>query len=140
MIVDTSVWVAGLLEQDVHHEAGLACMGRFISERQPVTVPVLVWAEIAGAIARRSGDAEKALEVTRFIAAQEWLTSQALDAALAEESARHAARLRLRGADAVYVALAARRRVPLLTLDVEMLARGQGLVQVLTPEQWLAAP
>jgi len=50
---------------------------------------------------------------------------------------RLAAKLRLRGADAVYVALAATCREPLITLDAEMLERGRGVVEAFTPEQWL---
>jgi predicted nucleic acid-binding protein len=50
---------------------------------------------------------------------------------------RLAARLRLRGADAVYVALAAAYREPLITLDAEMFERASGVAEAFTPEQWL---
>ncbi|MBK8119842.1 MAG: hypothetical protein IPK39_12190 [Sulfuritalea sp.] len=47
---------------------------------------------------------------------------------------------RLRGVDAVYVALTATCREPLITLDTEMLERARGVTTVLTPEQWLQSP
>lgn len=49
--------------------------------------------------------------------------------------ARHlAVALRLRGVDAVYLALAVQRRLTLTTWDREQLERGRSVVDVLTPE------
>lgn len=137
MIVDASVWVASVLDKDAHHEISLAFMHRFLMERQIATVPLLVWAEIAGAVARRTGDTDKGMKVAELIAAKTWVRGVPLDASLAGESMRLAAKLRLRGADAVYVALAATCREPLITLDAEMLERARGVADVFTPEQWL---
>jgi len=137
MIVDASVWVASVLEKDAHHEVSLAFMHRFVKERQIATVPLLVWAEIAGAVARRTGDTERGMKVAELIAAKIWVRGVPLDASLASESMRLAATLRLRGADAVYVALSAIYREPLITLDAEMLERARGVADVFTPEQWL---
>ncbi|MDP1612092.1 MAG: type II toxin-antitoxin system VapC family toxin [Sulfuritalea sp.] len=139
MIVDASVWVASVLDKDVHHEVGLAFMHRFVKEQQIATVPLLVWAEIAGAVARRTGDTDRGMKVAEFIAAKIWVRGVPLDATLAGESMRLAANLKLRGADAVYVALAATCREPLITLDVEMLERARGVAEAFTPEQWLQA-
>ena len=140
MIVDASVWVASVLEEDAHHEVSLAFMHRFVKERQIATVPLLAWAEIAGAVARRTGDTDRGMKVAGFITAKPWVKGVPLETSLAGESMRLAARLRLRGADAVYVALAAISREPLLTLDNEMLERARDVVEALTPEQWLRKP
>lgn len=137
MIVDASIWVASVLNEDAHHEVSLAFMHRFVKERQIATVPLLVWAEIAGAVARRTGDTDRGMKVAELIATQVWVRGMPLDTSLASESMRLAARLRLRGADAVYVALSAKCREPLITLDEEMLERGRGVVEAFTPEQWL---
>lgn len=137
MIVDASVWVASVLDKDAHHEVSLAFMHRFVKERQIATVPMLVWAEIAGAVARRTGNTERGLKAAGLIIAQVWVRGVPLDTSLASESMRLAATLRLRGADAVYVALAATCREPLITLDDEMLERARGVTEVFTPEQWL---
>lgn len=139
MIVDASVWVASVLKEDAHHEVSLAFMHRFVKERQIATVPLLVWAEIAGAVARRTGDTDRGLKVTGLITGQIWVRGVPLDVSLSSESMRLAAMLRLRGADAVYVALAATYREPLITLDAEMLERTHGVAEALTPEQWLQA-
>jgi predicted nucleic acid-binding protein len=139
MIVDASVWVASVLDKDVHHEVSLAFMHRFVMERQIATVPLLVWAEISGAVARRTGHTDRGMKVAELIAAKIWVRGVPLDASLASESMRLAAKLRLRGADAVYVALAATCREPLITLDAEMLERARGVAEAFTPEQWLQA-
>jgi len=46
---------------------------------------------------------------------------------------RFAANLRLRGADALYVAVAARLGVPLVTFDQELASRAALAVDVITP-------
>lgn len=137
MIVDASVWVASVLNNDAHHQASLAFMHRLVKERQIATVPLLVWAEIAGAVARRTGNTDRGMKVAELFAAQVWVRGMSLETSLAGESMRLAARLRLRGADAVYVAIAAACHEPLVTLDAEMLERTRGEVEAFTPEQWL---
>ena len=137
MIVDASVWVASVLNGDAHHEVSLAFLHRFVMERQLATVPLLVWAEIAGAVARRTGDTGRGMKVAELITAKIWVRGVPLDATLAGDAMRLAARLRLRGADAVYVALAAACREPLITLDTEMLERARRVTEAFTPEQWL---
>ena len=137
MIVDASVWVASVLMEDAHHEVSLAFMHRFVKERQIATLPLLVWAEIAGAVARRTGDTNRGMKVAKIIAAKIWVRGVPLDASLASEAMHLAAKLRLRGADAVYVALAATCREPLITLDAEMLERARGVAEMFTPEEWL---
>ena len=49
-----------------------------------------------------------------------------------------AAQQRLRGGDAVYLALATKDTAPLITLDAEMLKRAPEGVRVFTPGGWLA--
>ena len=45
----------------------------------------------------------------------------------------------MRGADAVYVAVAEEFGTMLITWDAEMLSRGAQAVAVMTPSDWLAA-
>lgn len=137
MIIDASVWIASVLAEDAHHATSLTFMRRFVSEGLIATHPSLVWPEIAGALARRTGDAQLGMKVATDIASKPWIESMAVDVPIAGEAMRLAARLRLRGADAIYVALAVTRRMPLITLDAEILERGRAVAKILTPEQWL---
>lgn len=137
MIIDASIWVASVIETDAHHAISLAFLRRFVTEQQIAVVPLLAWAEIAGAVARRTGDTARGMKVVSVLAAKTWVRGVPLEAALASTSTDLAARLRLRGADAVYVALAATMHAPLLTLDGEMLARARTEVETYTPKHWL---
>lgn len=60
------------------------------------------------------------------------LTSQ-----LAERAAQVAAANRLRGADAIYAAVASEFGTTLITWDREMLQRGPAVTRTITPGQWL---
>lgn len=59
------------------------------------------------------------------------------DTPLAEHAARIAIEHRLRGADAVYTAVAQLFGATLITWDGEMLERGGKIVPTMTPAQWL---
>ncbi|TRZ64531.1 MAG: PIN domain-containing protein [Rhodocyclaceae bacterium] len=102
-----------------------------------MAIPVLAWPEVAGAVARRTGVAENGHNAVNAIRALRWIESVSIDPLLAETATKIAGNLKLRGADAVYVALAVARKEPLITLDTEMLERAREVAEVLTPEQWL---
>lgn len=137
MIVDASVWVARFLAADRHHDVAMACITALLEHESRLVIPVLAWPEVAGAIARRTGAAENGHAAVGIIRALRWIESIPMDQSLAYEATQIAGSRRLRGADAVYVALAVMRRVPLITLDSEMLERARGVADVFTPEQWL---
>ena len=137
MIVDASVWVARFLAADRHHGVAMACITTLLERNARLVIPVLAWPEVAGAIARHTGNPEGGLEAVDMIRALRWIESIPMDQSLAHEAAKIAGSRRLRGADAVYVALAAACREPLLTLDADMLERARGVAEAFTPEQWL---
>jgi predicted nucleic acid-binding protein len=56
-----------------------------------------------------------------------------LDPPLIDHASQLAIELRLRGADAVYVALSARLGIPLVTWDLDVLDRAAGRIEVRTP-------
>ena len=71
-----------------------------------------------------------------FLHTQPWIQFVPLTDDLAIEAAITAARQRLRGADAVYVALAAQRSLNLITLDREIRERTKETVASATPTAW----
>ncbi|MEO6564358.1 MAG: type II toxin-antitoxin system VapC family toxin [Nitrosospira sp.] len=137
MVIDASVWVAALLTNDVHHGASAALLRALVLRKQQAATPVLAWPEIAGAIARRTGGGEWAKAAIAFLNRQAWLEYVSLDEALARRAIAIAIAQHLRGADAVYVALASQRDGMLITLDREMLERAPAPVTVRTPIDWL---
>jgi predicted nucleic acid-binding protein len=89
--------------------------------------------EVAGALARRTGearDAERAVAHLRRLRSARWI---ALTNDLVEHAAQLAATLRLRGADAVYVALADCLGIPLVTCDHEQRSRAARRISMMTP-------
>lgn len=137
MIIDASVWVAALLANDANHDASAAVLRALVQRKQQTATPVLALPEIAGAIARRTGDNELAVAAVAFLGKQAWLEFVEIDELLARISTDIAIQQRLRGADAVYVALASQRDGMLITLDREMLERAPTSVTAHTPSDWL---
>jgi len=57
-VVDASVWVSRLVPQDVHHFASRRYLEERAAAGDPLVAPALLLAEVAGAIARRTGAPE----------------------------------------------------------------------------------
>ncbi len=68
------------------------------------------------------------------------MTQVPLDYPIALRAAEIAIENRLRGADAVYVAVAEEFDADLVSWDTEMLQRSPEFVQTMSPEQWLERP
>jgi len=95
----------------------------------PTVVPGHFLAEVAGAIARLSLDPSEGLRAIGTVDRDPLISLFAVDEQLAFQSAHLASTLRLKGSDAIYVALAQQLEIPLVTWDNELLQRaGQSLV------------
>ena len=133
MVVDASVWVSALVPADVHHAASRGWLEARLREGTPLIAPVILLAEVGGAIARRTGDTRLGQRAVDALLAFPNLRLVPVEGRLGGEAARLAVRLRLRGADAVYVAAAALLGVPLVTWDVEQRERAAPVVQGWAP-------
>ncbi len=133
MVVDASVWVSVLVPADVHHMASRGWLEERLREGTPLIAPVILLADVGGAIARRTGDTGLGQRAVDALLAFPNLRLTPVDARVGGEAARLAARLRLRGADAVYVATAALLGVPLVTWDVEQRERAVSVVRGWAP-------
>ena len=98
-----------------------------------MTIPALALAEAAGAVARRTGSAEDGRTAIRMVLATPGLRVVSVDAEVGEAAAKLAADYRLRGADAIYVAVARLLALPLTTLDREMQMHASDAVEIITP-------
>jgi predicted nucleic acid-binding protein len=133
MVVDASVVVSRLVSHDTHHEVSRDWLARHVAEGGLIVAPALLLPEVAGAVARRTGEPRLALDALHAVQRLPGLRLVPIDEALALEAARLAARFRIRGADAVYVAVASDLRLPLVTWDGEQRDRAERVVQVLAP-------
>lgn len=137
--IDASVHINALNPAEAGSAISQACLRRLVERRQPVFSPTLLWVEVAAATARALDDSDLALELAQSVRAlpgQVWVP---LDDALAEEAAHLGATARLRGADAIYAAVARHFGATLITRDQQQIERLSALVRVLTPEEALTA-
>jgi predicted nucleic acid-binding protein len=137
MVLDASVWVAALIKEEQHHTESALFLSRLVQDRRIASGPIFVLAEVAGAIARQSRDTAHAESAIRFMSAQGWLSIHPVTESQGETAAAIAAQQFLRGADAVYVALARQLGTPLVTWDNELLERATAVVPTFTPADWL---
>ncbi len=132
-VVDASVWVSRFLPQDTFHVESRHWVEERVRRREAVIIPTIALAEIAGAVARNSGRDYEGTDAARFVEDLSISCFEVVDENLARLSARIAATLFLRGADAVYVAVAKRLNAPLVTWDNEQLTRGSPIIETLSP-------
>lgn len=131
--VDASVIVSYLYPQDIFHEPSRIWLRRQVEENTPMVAPILLLTEVGGAIARRTGDSELG---RRAVAQLRRLTNFRLlpvDHRLGLLATELAVDLQLRGADAIYVAVAAQLDIPLVSWDDEQRGRTGGFIQAHTP-------
>ena len=137
MIVDASVWVAIFRDHDVHHVESISFLEAAVSRKQDFHVPNLALSEIAGVFARQTGKAALATRTVQAVLALPRVHRHELNDSLADRAAALAARCKLRGADAIYVALAEALDHPLITLDEEVLDRSSRVIGTETPAAWV---
>jgi predicted nucleic acid-binding protein len=136
--IDASVHINALNPKEAGGAESQMCLQRLVAMQQPFFSPTLLLVEVAAAISRVLDDADIALELTRGIRAlprQLWVP---LNNDMAEMAAQLGAQAHLRGADAVYAAVARRYGATLITRDQQQLDRLAALVRVMTPEDVLA--
>ena len=133
MVVDASVLVSGFLPHDVHYGVSRGWLSRHVGGGGLVMAPTLLFAELAGAVARRSGSPRLGRRAVEAILRLPTLRLVALDEPLSRAAADLAARLRTRGGDAVYIATAALLGVPLVTWDAGQRERASRVVNVMSP-------
>ena len=132
-VVDASVWVASYRTQDQHHFESQQWIREVMTRGDTILGPAILLAEVAGALARLSGDTVGALATVENIRRFPTFELAVDSKELADLSAQIAAELRLRGADAVYVAVAVQRGLPLITFDDQQRNRASQRVRTATP-------
>ncbi len=136
--VDASVWVNGFDQRESGHETSRQVLEFLRAQRIPIIEPILVVAEVAGAISRTRQDPAQAEAFAIALGQLPNVTILPLDEALGQQALALAAQHGLRGADAVYAAVAQQAGCTLISLDNEHLTRLAGLIRVQTPEAALA--
>lgn len=132
-VVDASVLVSVLLPGDLRHAASRRWLRAYTAGPETLFAPSLLLVEVAGAMARITGDSARGQRAWTELMRMPGLRVVQIDRGLTLIAARLAANLRLRGADAVYVAVAYRLGVPLVTWDREQLDRAGAVIAAREP-------
>ena len=136
LVVDANVWLSASGPNEPAHAASVAFLREALTRRITFLLPALILPEVAGTAARRTRDEQNGRALAEHLRQLPNAVFFDLDLRRANEAARLASRLFLRGADAQYAALALERHAPLDTLDHELCTRAAGIVECLTPEAW----
>ena len=135
--IDASVFVNAFNPHEDGHAQSLQILTTIQGRGDPVIVPTLLIPEVASAVARASDDSAGALQYANATATLPHLMLVTLTPAMARQAAELAATHRLRGADAVYLAVARRYGTTLVSRDDEQRTRGSAVAPCQTPEEAL---
>lgn len=135
IVVDTSVWVGTLLERDAHYAESSAWLDHCILRSLNFHFPLLILPEVAGVLAR-SGmpPVDTAGEISKIVN-RSTIRLHPLDFTNSLLAARVSTSTGLKGADAVFVALAAWLDLPLVTWDRQQQERGGAFCRTMTPAE-----
>ncbi len=134
-VVDASVYVALINAREPDHASSWAWFERTEAAQERIVAPVILLAEVAAAVSRGIGDSTLARQVVEQLQRSAVIELVPVTPALAARAAAIAADHRLRGCDAVYVALAEELAECLVTLDQQQLERGAAVVTTRCPEE-----
>ena len=135
--VDASVFLNAFNPYEVGHAESNQFLAYLQEQAIPIIVPTLVLPEVAAAISRGSGNLDWAREFASKLERLPHLVLVPLDAVLARQAVDVAAAHRLRGSDAVYVAVALRFGSVLATLDREQHDRAANALTTFYPSEAL---
>jgi len=132
-VVDASVCVALFHADEPGHPASRRWLAEAQGEAEPIVSPVILLAEVAAALGRGVGDAELARQAVRLLRGRHLVELFPVTETLAARAAEIAAEQKIRGCDAIYVALARQLEMELVTQDRQQLERGAAVVATRTP-------
>ena len=133
IVIDTSAWIAGLVTTDAHHADTSPFLD--LMELRPIRfiVPAHFLAEVAGVLAR-TGESDEIIEreIKSIDSSGRFLVTPISvgHGLLAAEIARLA---KIRGSDAIFLALARGLDRPLITWDKQQRERGAVFCPTMTP-------
>lgn len=136
--LDASVVMNAFNPAEAGHAISLQLQTAIQSQAIAVFVPTLLLTEVAATIGRVLGDTPSARDFVLRLNRLPYLRFASLTRPLALEAANLAAEYRLRGADAVYVAVARQFGTTLVTLDDQQRTRAATSVSTRTPAEALA--
>lgn len=139
LIVDASVWVAAFDASDAFHEPARRFLRHCQRHGIALASPTLAMVEVGCALSRRLRSPARGLEAATRLAALPFMRLAPSNAGLEGAVLVLGTELGLRGADALYAALAVHLAAALVTTDRELLLRTAERLKAWTPAGWLEA-
>jgi len=138
VVLDASVFVADTVTTEPFHADANDLLEALAARGAEIYVPAIIVAEIAAAIARGSEDAPLARQAVTLYRQWPGVRVIPVDEPLGDLAAEVAAGQRVRGCDAVYVALAQSLGATLITLDRQQRERTPPGIAARSPGDALA--
>jgi predicted nucleic acid-binding protein len=132
--IDASIFGNAVFRDEAGHVSSRDLLSTVQTDEVPLVLPTLVLPEVAALIARRTGSQDLADRFIGSLRALPYITWASLTPKFAAVAASIASQQRLRGADAVYIAVSLRYNSTLVTRDQEQLSRAPDGIRVTTPE------
>lgn len=132
-VIDASVYVALLKPDEPGHADSMTWFRSAAKTELAISAPVIIAAEVASAISRGVGDRKLAQRAVEGLLNSEIIHLRPVSLELGTRAAEIAVQHKIRGCDAVYLALAESRAEELVTLDLQQLERGAAVAVVTRP-------
>lgn len=133
VVVDASVYVADAVHGEASHTVAAEFLVALARQGVDLYLPSIAMPEVAAAVARVVGNSTLAIEATQLYRSWPRTHVVPVDAWLSERAVAVASSRRLRGCDAIYVALAQQLGITLVSLDHEQRERAPDDVTALSP-------
>lgn len=132
-VIDASVYLALVNSHELGHAQSWQWLQQAQESGEAVIAPVIILAEVGAALSRGQNNPTLAHQVRQQLEQSTLVRLQPISLTLAKRSAEIAIDYRIRGCDAVYVALAEQLHDRLVTLDQQQLTRGAHVVVTQQP-------
>ena len=139
LTIDANVFVSAASSSEIQYSASTEFFVRVLQLSERLYSPTLLVPETIAGIYRPTNDILLARRTASGMNQFPGLILVNVNAFLANAAASVVLQCRLRGADALYVAVAQEYETTLITWDQELLMRGPAVVPTMTPADWLVS-
>lgn len=122
-LLDASVFISAIQKTETNHRVAKTVLGIVQSENIGLVAHALFFFEVHSTLQRKSGDSSKWAKALAYAKALPVAKFAGIDQRLFLNQERLLSTLGLKGADSVYVAIAAEHKANLITFDKEILER-----------------
>ena len=127
LTIDSSVIVSSLLVDESRHKEALAIWDSILTGENCAVMPYSVLVEVVAAVRRRTGSEELAMEVKRELGSIDSISFVNLDEEMADKASALAAKIGVRGMDALVIQVAMEYGTELISFDKEMMSKASSL-------------